>query len=140
MKVRSKELWDYLEQSGALDSPELIPEAKTAFRKIYKKNWRKDAKRSKELHPSFTRIEFEQIGLRAKLFGLRPTTYARNLILSAQQELALVPNKQHLLEIQQCIGMAENAILKDMDIAEASRLLLRAEEMLAHYLNQSSVA
>jgi len=138
MKVRSKKMWEYLSQAGVLESPEeLIMQAKFDYRRLYKRTWKKNIKKCKELRPTFTKIEFDGILERAKLYGLHPTTYARDLILSNQSDISLIPKKSELQGILQAISMAENALSKDKDSAEANELLLKAESMLLTYLNIS---
>ena len=136
MKNQSKKMLQYLSDVGVLGgSEEAIQSAKIAYRREYKRHWKKNLKKSKELRPSFTPIEFEQVVLRAKLFGLTPTAYARDIIMSSQGHFDLIPNKDKLLYILQAISMAEIALKKDNNSHDTKALLLQAEEMLSQYLN-----
>ena|ERR1017187_810543 len=139
MKTYSKNLMNYLSEMGILgSSDEEIQTAKIEWRRKYKREWKSKSKKSKELRPGFTPQQFEEIGIRAKLYGLNPTSYARELILSAQEHTDLIPRKDELLYILQSISMAEISLGKISQNSEARGLLLQAEELLLKYLNIKS--
>jgi len=131
----NKNLINYLSEMGVLGgSSEEIRVAKIEWRRMYKREWKRNRKRNKQLRPDFTHQEFEEIRLRAKLYGLPMTTYARELIISAQTEVDIIPCREQLMYILQSISMCEIALSKDRNSTEAHPLLLQAEEMLLHYL------
>ena len=135
MKKQNRML-HYLSEMGVLgSSEEEIRSAKIEWRRKYKREWKSKNKKSKELRPCFTPQQFEEIGIRAKLYSLNPTAYARDLILSAQEHSDLIPRKDELLYILQSVSMAEIALTKDRNRVEAQALLLQAEELLLKYLN-----
>ena len=132
----NKNLINYLSEIGALGgSEEEITAGKIAWRRKYKRDWRSKNKKRKELRPGFTPQQFEEIGIRAKLYGLNPTSYVRELILSAQEYIDLIPCRDQLLYILQSISMAEIALAKNNNTIEAKALLQQAEETLLSYLN-----
>ena len=138
MKNYSKNMWQYLSDAGVLDgtiNEVEIKKAKIAWRRHYKKEWRKNAKKNKELRPCFTPSEFEAIVNRAKLYSQNPTSYARDLILSAQQDFNLIPRKSDLMNILQALSMSAIALQKDANSIEAQALVFQAESMLLRYLN-----
>jgi len=136
MKNYNKNLWQFLSDAGVLEGTEEdIKNAKMQYRRQYKREWRKNAKKSKELRPCFTVVEFEAIVNRAKLYSQNPTAYARDLILSAQQDFTLIPRKSDLMNILQALSMSGIALEKDSNSIEAQALLFQAENMLLQYLN-----
>ena len=134
MNSRSSALWQYLEQSGALNgSTEDIIKAKQEYRKQYKRDWNKQSQNNKELRPKFSHEEYKQICIRAKLYGLHPTAYTKQLILSTQEEVTLIPNKEELLQILQYVSMATITI-SEAD-TKLHQLISKAETLLLQYLN-----
>jgi len=134
MKIRSKALWKYLHDTGALtQGKEAIATAKREYRKQYKREHRRKRKK-KDVRPLFNPKEYEALALRAHLFNLCPTAYAREVILQAQELRELIPNRTHLMQILQKVSMALIASHNPERLPEVQPLLMEAETELLHYL------
>lgn len=134
MKVRSKQLLVYLlENNIDFQDREALAQAKREYRKQYKKNWKTGAKKNKDLRPSFTQQEYEELCKRASLLGLLPTTYVRELVISNQENKELICNKEQLLQVLQYLSMAIIAMKKGY-ISDVEELLDKAEKDLLQYL------
>lgn len=134
MKIRSKQLFLYLlEKNIDFQDKEALAQAKSEYRRLYKKKWKTGAKKNKEVRPTFTEYEYQELYKRAELLGLLPTTYVRELVLSSQENRELIPNKEQLLKVLQCISMALINHQKCTN-EEIKTLLEQAEESLIVYL------
>ncbi len=137
MKIQSLTLFQYLKDQGVLGGPEeAIVQAKAEYRRQYKHDWYQQRKKNaKTIQIQFTNVEHDGIVLRAKLFGLNPTEYGRQAILSQQQNTDLIPNKDALLKVLQKVAMAgfESLRTGNRDLME---LLDQAESLLTTYVRQ----
>ena len=125
MNIRSKQLLVYLlEHNVDFQDKEALATAKREYRKQYKKKWKTTAKKNREVRPTFTEQEYQAICIRADLLGLPPTTYVRELVLTSQENRELIPNKEQLLQILQCVSRAVIQNKNDSLLAEAEQLLL----------------
>jgi hypothetical protein len=134
MNIRSKQLLIYLlENNIDFQDMEALTLAKKEYRKLYKKRWKKHAKRNRELRPCFTEYEFQELCKRANLFGLPPTSYVRELILTNQENRELISNRSALLQALQGISMALMVARKEGN-EEIKALLEQSEYTLIVYL------
>lgn len=134
MKIRSKNLLLYLQQQGALDNPERIPEIKKEYRKLYKRSWKQQQiGKKKEIRPTFSGPEYAALKQRADLFGTTPTGYAKGVILDHIGAAPFIPHRETLLEVLQCISRA----VMDYGTPETEQLIIRAEQLLLDYLRNS---
>lgn len=134
MKIRSKALWTYLNELGVLtQGEEAIANAKREYRKQYKREHKRKSIK-KEVRPLFTPKEYEALCMRAKLFTLCPTAYAREVILQAQQLTELIPYRDDLLSILQKVSVAVIASNTPLRFHELPQLLTEAEAQLLKYL------
>lgn len=123
--IRSIRLYTYLVESNIdFNDPEAVALAKQQYRRKYKREWKRTAKRKKELRPLFSEQEYTELCKRAKLLGLKPTTYIRELVLTNQQNCELIPNRHILLELLQHVSMAANQNKNNALIEQAEQLLL----------------
>lgn len=135
MKYGSKAIFEYLKEKGLLDaSREQINEAKLAYRRAYKREWKKNRQvPSKEIRPVFSLRQYVEIKIKADLFGLNPTKYVKQIVLADISGKPVIPNKGVLLQILQLLGMIAISISKERhlsnnlkeQIAEAEALLLK---------------
>lgn len=133
MKIRSKALWQYLSETGALNGTvEEIATAKKKYRQNYKRTWKQNRIiRKIELRPGFTDREFKELAIRAQAVGLTPTALVREHVLSYLQNSELIPNRNRLLKVLQLISMA---IINSADYRTQQALLQEAERLLLSYL------
>lgn len=136
MKIRSKELYQYLLLSDVLHgTKEEIAQAKREYRRVYKRQWKKRRRPRKEIRIEFTLREFGDIKVRSFELGVSQTAYARNVILSSIGSPHLIHNKDQLLKVLQLISMATIGSAKNtIPIWQLSEQLLQAEQMLLQYL------
>lgn len=129
MKIRSKKLLQYLlEKNIDFQDKEVLAQAKSQYRAKYKRDWAKTAKKNKVIKPSFTLFEFIELTKRADLMGMNPTVYVREIVLSYQSNIELIPHREKLLQILQFISMAIRQ--------NNSEYLYQAEEHLLEYLKK----
>lgn len=134
MKIRSKALWAYLNELGVLtQGEEAIAIAKREYRKQYKRE-HKRKRIKKEVRPLFSPKEYEALSVRANLFNLCPTSYAREVIMQAQQVTKLIPNRDELLSVLQKVSIAVIASNTLERLHELPQLLIEAEAQLLKYL------
>lgn len=128
-KIRSRRLLEYLIVSGALDKgKDAIVEAKLAYRKQYKKEWRQHKLTlHKELRLSLTLRQYHSLQLTAHDNKLSPTAFARQQVLIALDARPFLPNTEILRQILQSISLTINDGLTDR--------LQTAEKLLMAYLN-----
>lgn len=138
MKPQSEKLFQYLKEKGLLDAPdEVIQQAKREYRKKYKKEWHQHKKEAqKVVRLIFTQSEFNALSFRAKAFGLCPTHYAKQCIISNQENTDVIPHQDILQKVLQQIAMASIQSIRMRDI-ELKALLDEAETLLTKYLNQN---
>lgn len=136
MKIRSKALYTYLSDAGVLNgTPEQISYAKHCYRKLYKKNWKLQKRPRKELRIEFTLKQYLTITAAAIAIHLRPTTYARQILLAAADTRALAISKDEVLAVLQLVSMSYNALQCGL-IHNALSYVRKAETQLLHLQNK----
>lgn len=140
-KIRSKKLYEYLVNADLLNgTPEEIFIAKQEYRKEYRREWMKTkASLTKEVRIEFTRREYHNLLIYAKIIGKSPTALCKNLTSSAIQNKQIIPNKERLQEILQEISMTFNTALKLNTPVQLIKELLSIETMLLEYLNSNAM-
>lgn len=136
MKVRSKALWAYLVQNGVLDKDEAtIARVKKLYRKEYKQKWKKERRLKKfELRPCFTLKEYTAIQVAAKRAGLKPTTFAREILLATAANTEPIPNKPILFKALQFVTIAAISLSKAGTAIHILESIETAEKLLLQYL------
>jgi hypothetical protein len=139
MKVRSRKLYEYLLQAGVLNGPdESIAQCKKDFRKQYKKLWKQRKKPRKEIRFELSLKEFQALQLQARVYDLRHTTYARQIVLASVEQSPFIPYRDVLHKVLQLISMAAIASGKGgVTMEELSAWLMQAETELLHYLQHA---
>lgn len=134
--IRSKRLYLYLlERNIDFEDSVALAQAKADYRKQYKKNWKQQSKKHRELRPTFTEAEYIELCKRADLLGLTPTAYLRELILTNQENRKLIPHKEILLQVLQRLSMAINqSRSKHLSI----QMFQEAEHLLLEYINNQN--
>ena len=101
MKIRSRNLYLFLVEKEVLDKDgQAIADAKAEYRRIYKRNWKKNILvKKKELRPAFTPKEYTGIRLKALELGLTPTGFIQKTALESIQQATLIPQREKLLKI-----------------------------------------
>jgi hypothetical protein len=129
--MRSKALWKYLSDAGVLDgSEEEIQTAKKAYRRMYKREWkRKQQIPKKEIRPLFTLREYADIMRKAKDKDKSPTAYGKQLILASLDIHSPIQDRAVLLEILSHISMSVIALSRG-DTSNLQFHLEAAERML----------
>jgi len=136
-RIRSKALYQYLLEAGVLSgTPEAIGIAKRKYRKQYKKQWKERKRPRKELRIEISLREYATIKSQALTNGLKPTTYARNVLLASTGQNILIPYKDELLEVLQILSMTVIASFSNMPARSLSNELEEAERHLLHYLSR----
>lgn len=135
MKTRSKALWKYLFEKGVLEgTDEEIAEAKAEYRRQYKRMWKERRVKVKELRPCFTLKEYDLIQKTAKQTGLKPTTFARELLLAQSGNTDFIPNKGMLLQALQYITIVAIELSKNTTDKTSIEIIEKAEKLLLNYL------
>jgi len=131
MKIRSKALHAYLAERQLLNAPvDMVMAAKRAYRKQYKKRWKK-ARPRKELRIMLTLKQFTDIKHRAREHNIPHTTYARAVILNDSSIASRFILADDLLPLLQVISIATIAsVRQSLTYTELSVLLRRAENLL----------
>ena len=143
MRIRSKALWQYLSDTGALNGyDEDIAKAKAEYRRIYKRTWkRKQQLPKKELRIVITPKEYGLLKLSACDAGYKsPTAFVRQYILNAHISAPTIPNKELLFQVSKYIGSA--VILLFQNRAQQNILLIKeyiskADALLLQYLKEN---
>ncbi len=126
-------MYQYLLEAGVLNGSEgAIERAKQDYRKRYKRQWKQEVRRQKEIRFTVTLQQFAAIAARAQASALGHTTYARNVVLAAV-DLPAAPNGA-LLAVLQATSMAAVAIEQGESIDSAYELVRKAELMLLQHL------
>ena len=134
-KVRSKALWKYLFEKGVLEgTDEEIQQAKREYRKQYKREWKLRRLKQKEIRPSFTIKEYQAIQQVAIKAGLKPTTFARQVLLAHAEGNAFIPNRDILLQVLQNISIVAIHLVKQFPKEDYTILIEKAEKLLLNYL------
>ncbi len=141
MKFRSKALWQYLNDTGALQgSQEDIERAKRNYRREYKRKWRQDKViKPIELRPGFTAREYKELKIAAKMVGLTPTIFIKQSALASAGVGKAIPEKAKLLSVLQLVSMVSIAVFKAKhgratDIQTVASSIEQAEKILLEYL------
>ncbi len=135
-RIRSKQLHQYLLESGVLNgTPEAIGMAKLAYRKEYKKHWRKQHRPKKEIRFEFTIKQYATIKAKAFSCGLKPTPFCRQIILQAIQGELLIPHRDQLRHVLQLVSMAAIASERSLLHPQVTSHLAEAEQLLLDYLS-----
>ena len=131
-------MYAYLLQAGVLHgTKEAIAQAKRDYRKQYKRNWKQQKRPRKELRVEITLKEYAAIKHTAATFDLRPTPYARLIVLSSLEDKAALINREPLLEILQSVSMGVMALIRQSE-HPAYEHIGRAETLLLRYLKIQS--
>jgi hypothetical protein len=135
--MRSKALWQYLEDRGILNgSAEDIAQAKAEYRKEYKRAWKTtNTRKNKFILIKLNKGQYSELCKRARLYNQNPTKYASEVILTAQENRNHIPHRPALLTILQEVGIAIT-YNKSGNKNEVDELLLQAEKKLLEYLNK----
>lgn len=130
MKIRSKNLWQYLSDTGALKGSESdIAKGKEEYRRMYFRQWKELHKRpQKELRIILTIREYLDLKVKALEVGLKPTPYLKELALVAIATKQRV-DKNSLKKILQLVKMASTSNSKDY-----KNLLMEAEKLLLDFM------
>lgn len=139
MKIRSRNLYNFLVEKGVFDKgEEAIKEAKTEYRRIYKRTWKKNIiVKKKELRPAFTPKEHNDLIIKSRLLGLSPTAYIQKLAIDALGQTTILPHREKLLKILQLVGISQNLIQNhrySYPFSQADEYLKEAELLLLEYL------
>ena len=141
MKFRSKALWQYLNDTGALQgTPEDIERAKRSYRREYKRKWRQNKIiKPIELRPGFTAKEYRELKIAAKMAGMTPTIFIKRSALASLGMAKAIPEKIKLLTALQLVSMASIAIFKAkhgraIDMETVANSIEQAEKVLLEYL------
>ena len=130
-------MYAYLLQVGVLHgSDEEILCAKQTYRKQYKRNWKQQKRPRKELRIEVTLKEFAVIKSLGLVNGLKPTTYARTILLASTGQSILIPYKDDLLQVLQLLSMAAIASRTIIPARDLSDQLFEAERLLLQYLSR----
>jgi len=134
MKIRSKPLYNYLLHAGVLHSTdEVIARAKQAYRKQYKRDWKRRVQQQKEIRYTVTVKQFEAIKSKAHSLAMNHTTYAKRTVLESVGVHIMVNDR--LLEVLQLISMAAIALERTAPLYRIRELVNNAELKLLEYLN-----
>lgn len=134
-KVRSKALWKFLFEKGVLEgTDEEIQQAKREYRKQYKKVWKQSRRKIKEIRPCFTVKEYNTIQQVAQKAGLKPITFAQQVLLAHAEGNAFIPNRDILLQVLQNISIVAIHLVKQFPKENYTLLIEKAEQLLLHYL------
>jgi|GEM_PF-1263096 len=136
MKIRSRNLYEYLLQSGALrGSEDDIAFAKQEYRRKYKQQWKKISRPRKEIRIEVTLKQYEAIKIKAMELELLPTTFSRSAILASTLIKHYIPYKDRLLKILQFISRIAIATSnQSLSAGQVCELASQAENMLLLYL------
>lgn len=145
--VRSKKLWQYLHETGALAlGEEAIAVAKAEYRRQYKREWKQKnkSKPKRELRPEFTLQQHQALTLKARRNGYKPTGYLKELALATLDgKINVLPFKERLTEILQQIvvaghllhGLRSGGYMITVDeLKEVDDLLKKSQAELTEYL------
>ena len=114
-KRTSKQLWDYLEASGALatGSDQAIKAAKHAYRKQYLLDFKRKQRKSKaEYTVTYSKNNGEHSRIRhgARKHGMTVTAFVRKAALAYLDRTYLVPNAQQIAQLEQLLADCLNEI------------------------------
>ena len=137
-KIRSKVLYAYLKEQGVLKgSKRDILIAKRNYRRLYKNNHARQARRSKrEIRFQISKQEFQQTqALCDAKYKVTPTGLAKQLLLSRVSTGAFIPDSSRLLAVLKQLGIAINQLNTDKTDFYIIDKLLQAEKDLLEYIN-----
>src|SRR6185312_2530451 len=132
MKIRSKALYAYLFEARVLNgTPDEIDRAKREYRRQYKRSWKQIKRPRKELRIEITLKQYAVITAAAFTSKLKPTNYARQVLLAAVDTGASSISKDEVLAVLQSVSMAYNALYHGL-IPNALSHTSQAEKQLIH--------
>lgn len=135
-KIRSKNLWQYLYNSGVLNGTlEDITNAKREYLRLYKKQWKLNRIPKKEMRPAFTLQEYQTIKLKAHEACLHPTVYVKQTVIARLTGKLNVADKETLLLALQQLSIAITAS-KNILPKYSLQQLLFAEKLLLEYIGK----
>lgn len=141
MKTRSKALYQFLLESGAINGiKEDIAEAKRLYRQRYLMQWRQNqSDLCKEIRFSITKRDYYAIKVRAISQRLKPASYAKQIVIASLSNTPVIPDRKTVEEVRQSIGIAYSLFLQKNKFGNISEWdveqhLIRAERLLAEYL------
>jgi len=139
MKIRSKALWQYLSDTGALNGTEEdIAKAKAEYRKVYKRIWKRNNQMPrKEMRPCFTLKEYHELQILAKNAGMNPTSFFKQQVLSAFCISESKQERSKLLEALHHISVCSIGLDKsNIGTTDLQFNIRKVEELLLQYLKQ----
>jgi hypothetical protein len=141
MKIRSKDLWQYLNDTGALNgNEEDIIQAKREYRKAYKCKWKKNRHLPrKEMRPYFSLREYREICLKAHDIGVKPTAYVKMIVLSIVNEQNPMHSNEAIRTTVQQVSIVLNSLLElnDANLVDTIEVLTTAESTLLNLIRQN---
>src|SRR5574338_608523 len=107
MKIRSKALYQFLVDTGAIDgTKEEVEAAKKEFRRRYQReNKRKRKALQPDIRISLTHRELFEIKVKAIECGMSYTDYIKQTVLSTLTNTLVIPNRSTLEQILQSLGI-----------------------------------
>jgi len=131
MKIRSTHLYTYLFETGALNgTPEEIDSAKRNYRRLYKKRWKRQTGKRKEIRFTVTNSEYEIIQKRVRASTMKTAGYIRKVIISASLTSRDHVKRDDILNVLQLISMAYTICIKESSLMRVCELIGTAEEQL----------
>lgn len=136
MKIRSKTLFDFLEQEGALGkSVEEVAQAKILYRKQYMSDYHKRRRRElKSIRFYLTKRQITKLKATAEKEGLPPTTLVKSLTLERLNQTETVSSKE-LQPVAKDLGLAINRLTQTKIDKDILKLLVQTEQTLLSMLN-----
>ncbi len=135
-RIRSKKLYRFLKEHGALQNPREIKHFKRVYRRNYQKFWqRQQRKKRHEIRFTLTKEEYGAIKAYCQNESIKPTPLAKALLISHCKSAAFVPNREQLLVVAKELGLAINRIHSKGADDLVLQKLLSAETQLLNYLN-----
>lgn len=134
-RIRSKKLYRFLEEQGALSNPREIRRLKREYRRQYQNTWqRQQRKKQQELRFTITKEEYQKVKISCQKESITPSELAKDLLLSYSRSEPFVTNKEELLAVAKELGLSIHR-LKAGEADPTLNKLLSAETRLLTYLN-----
>jgi hypothetical protein len=141
MKIRSKKLYAYLKETGALEKgPGAIREAKKEYRRIYKRDWKRSKRQvSRVIEIRVSLKEYKALQNRCIESNTKPFDFAKEVLCVALNNTDFIPNKTLLQKVLQQLSIVNIAMQKGRGNVEAIKNILNAaEQMLDKYLHRKN--
>eukprot|EP01037_Dinobryon_pediforme_P007928 gene7928-8000_t len=121
-------------QIGMLNgTPGEIAMAKKEYRKVYKREWKKLPRNTKEVRFIINQNQYEAISKEAGRLNAKISAYARAAILQSIESNGQLHNRDALLKTLQIVGMASIRMMRNtISYSEALALILDVETRLLH--------